>query len=218
MGKVYNRSRRSKALVPLRAKWTNPVPHKGNIRFKYCDNGFNVSTAAALYSVDQVLSGNSPYDPDYTGIGVQPYGWDQMMGANLFNQYNCLASKIVVRVYLADAESTGFPVTVSLFPLIAAAPAYIDKSDLRAIPYCKQVQLTPGKLPCATMTHYCTTRRMYSTAPMNTREVYSTNPGTRWYWHLVTDSSDQSVAVDVYADVQITYYTQVFRTDDVNES
>lgn len=82
-------------------------PHR-YVRLRYCDN-YN-STIAAATASSQVMNLNSAFDPDRTGTGHQPYGFDTM--AALYNRYRVL--KAHWRVSFTPG-SLAYDVTV--FPL-----------------------------------------------------------------------------------------------------
>ncbi len=54
--------------------------------------------AGAGTILDHVFSANGMFDPDITGVGHQPIGFDQWMGT-FFNHYIVVGSKIHVRAY-----------------------------------------------------------------------------------------------------------------------
>ena len=98
----------------------SPLPNTLCTTLKYC-----TSKVLSVSSVPQTWSfkANSLYDPDYTGVGHQPMGYDQLMAA--YNKWVVVASKAkvtflpnesngthnaLVGVHLAEVGST-FPTT-----------------------------------------------------------------------------------------------------------
>lgn len=75
---------------------------------RYCDN-ITIDCSAGV-SGDYVFSANGLYDPNITGTGHQPYGFDQMM--NFFNHYTCTGSRCVVRA--ASTVAAPFYVGIAL--------------------------------------------------------------------------------------------------------
>jgi hypothetical protein len=60
----------------------------------------------------QVFVANGLYDPDYSGVGHQPYSFDQIMA--LYNHYTVLKARITVRQVAAGGDVYGaFGVTLS---------------------------------------------------------------------------------------------------------
>ncbi|AXH77724.1 MAG: putative capsid protein [Cressdnaviricota sp.] len=71
-----------------------PLPQKFKFRSRYVDLNRNLSSTAGQ-QVTHVYSANGLYDPDRTGVGHQPIGFDQLMP--MYDQYTVIASKISVR-------------------------------------------------------------------------------------------------------------------------
>jgi len=101
------------------------VNRKSNRRvtLRYCDTiDFN---ASATTGAIQNFRANSIYDPDQTGTGHQPYGYDTL--ETLWNHYTVLALKIQID-YVSDASTGSYgppPILcLSLNPGTLAAAAY----------------------------------------------------------------------------------------------
>lgn len=80
------------------------------IKMKYCQQISLNPTAGA--KVVNVFVANGMYDPDATGTGHQPLGFDQWM--TFFDHYNVLGAKITME-YISD---TGAPVTPCYFGIL----------------------------------------------------------------------------------------------------
>lgn len=61
-------------------------------------------TLGALGTYNLQFSGNSPYDPDYSGVGVSSFLWTWC--STLYNKYMCSYSKIKVRILPAGGQQT----------------------------------------------------------------------------------------------------------------
>ncbi len=88
----------------------NPYPPYTNLSFRYADRitiDAGGSGAVALYQ----FSTNGMYDPDTTGTGHQPLGFDQWLGTStstgLYNHYCVYKSKINVKACSQAADGTG---------------------------------------------------------------------------------------------------------------
>lgn len=69
-----------------------PLATKYTAKLKYVST-FSMSTGAAgIMGTQQTMSLNSLFDPDQTGVGHQPYGFDQL--AALYNRYRVFACKV----------------------------------------------------------------------------------------------------------------------------
>ncbi len=58
----------------------------------YYDNQITLDPGASGINAVHVFAANGPYDPDITGTGHQPRGWDQLM--LLYDHVICVGSKI----------------------------------------------------------------------------------------------------------------------------
>lgn len=103
-----NRSRFTRRRRVTRRRTRQPFPNKKVLCFKY------VTTIALGNGVDpfagHTFRANSLYDPDYTGVGHQPYGVDQW--SSFFNQYYVYKSSI--RCQFASAQPGGIQCIAAL--------------------------------------------------------------------------------------------------------
>lgn len=210
---------------PLRAlgtKWSNPLPQNAFYRFRYIDNGFLATLNAVNgFRYFYRFTGNGPYDPDNTGAGVQPYGWDQVAALFPTGAYRVLGSSCTVN--FAIKGTTGSQVKVYLIPSRSATLSYNDVSDLRSVPFARYrvIDKAAGLSNRNWLKSYVSTgtlRKSFTTTDAAWGSTWTSNPTLMWYWHVYIDSADAAEDVSVVFDVEIVYYTAVSRVDDVNES
>lgn len=203
--------------LALRSKWERPEAQTGLVRFRYADQGFDASTTVGnSYRSTYNFRGNGPYDPDSTGVGVQPYGWDYKSGA--FTDVMVYASKITVRWNIADNSAR--EVVCTILPLIVQAPTSIDSADVRQIPKHRQTRLAgvSGITRRNTQTSYCSTKFFYKYTDTTLDGTFSAVPGQQWFWHVIADTAALGVEVAIYFDVEITYYCRLSKQTTYNES
>lgn len=217
------RGKRYSTAKALRPKWINPISKAASAKFVYCDSGFSVTLSAlGSYAGYYVFRGNSVYDPDYTGGGVQPYGYDQYMA--IFNNYRVVASSIKVYFRPEPTYSTMRRLHAFVIPYLLPNPVLTDISDVRMIPnhrattYDGYTETTNG----CRMKHYLTTKRainLYSTTDVNFQAAYNNNPTYVWYWlvYFYNEEYDDET-IDIYFDVKIKYYTKLLMTSVPQES
>lgn len=101
--------RRAVARYPRRVGYRRPymsnrlsgMPKTRRAILRYTDHVTSMqSTLGALASY--VFRANGCYDPNYTGAGHQPMGWDQW--TNLYNHYVVLGAKMTIKV-LPDSDN-----------------------------------------------------------------------------------------------------------------
>lgn len=96
---LFNRS----SLKPFASRYITKMKYAG------------AYTLDALNNYSQTMNLNSVWDPDRTGVGHQPYGFDQL--AALYNRYRVIACSYVVSCYAG-----GSPIRYSVLPCNAIPP------------------------------------------------------------------------------------------------
>ncbi len=84
---------------------SDPFPMRRKVKFSYTEN-YTLSGAgagSALYGAEQVLNLNGCFDPDSTGVGHQPYGFDQMMA--IYRRYK--VNGVLVKIDATDPSDDG---------------------------------------------------------------------------------------------------------------
>jgi len=125
-------ARRSKAVAWGRArrrsgyKMRNRIPRNGipqsrTVRLVYCTQ-LTLNGGAAGTAGVNAFSANGMYDPDITGTGHQPMGFDQMM--TLYNHYTVIGSKIRMRSAPYASGSVAIPPIVGIH--LADSPTAIS--------------------------------------------------------------------------------------------
>lgn len=89
--------------APVRATVQYPMGQSKRIKMKYCDHLQFALTAGI--SKTHIFRLNSTYDPDFTGIGHQPQGRDQMI--NYFNRYR--VHNVRYRILCSNSNQTTTP-------------------------------------------------------------------------------------------------------------
>lgn len=222
----YTRSKYARPTMQLRPKWINPDAQKTLVRFTYTDTGFSRTLAAgAAWAGDYVFRGNGPYDPDLTGVGVQPYSFDQYVGAALYTNYHTKSSSIRVYFHPEAGYADIRRLHAMLIPTRQSSLILTDPSDLRMMPYAiettydGETESTKG----AKMKHYASARKVipeFNSDSYAYSSVYNGTPTSQWYWHVIfwTDMYSGSEQINVIFDVKIKYYTVLSRSNVPNES
>lgn len=99
--------RRSRKRVPLRYRRVNPartlVPRRNFVKLRYLADPFDNTTTTLPYFLQYRV--NSLYDPEYSGTGHQPLGFDQM--ATLYTHYRVHAVHVRVLGKVRTANELG---------------------------------------------------------------------------------------------------------------
>lgn len=92
--RTYRKRTRGARGAPMTRSLGIIVPEKSIATLKYSDTFSNSGTVNSWYS--WTFAANSLYDPDATGGGHQPMGFDQL--SLMYNRYSVLSSWIIVHV------------------------------------------------------------------------------------------------------------------------
>lgn len=103
-GRFYRATGKSKKKA--RKGWTlsrsvrTPMPTKLRTKLKYCEQN-TLNPGAGGTQANMTFSANGLYDPNITGSGHQPRGFDQIM--EMYDHYVCVASSI--KVWFANNDT-----------------------------------------------------------------------------------------------------------------
>lgn len=161
----------------------------------------------------RVFRGNSAFDPDFTGVGSQPFGFDEWSA--LYNRYEVYASAISVHARSEQATVSSLSM-ISLTPsLTSVIPAsgfdVIGEARTRK----RMLQHITGGPPTF-IKSFMSTRKMFgaSKSYVNNTDFSATaglNPNQVWFWHLVIQQvTGAATAVDSECFIEITYYLKWF--------
>ncbi len=97
------RRRRGKRRLNIRGFGSKSLlGNKLPLKFKYQTSG-TLNPGVAGISAVQIMSANGLWDPDITGVGHQPRGFDQIM--LLYNHYTVVSSKIKINFAFGSSTS-----------------------------------------------------------------------------------------------------------------
>lgn len=116
-----------------------PAPRSLRTVLRYAESLITINGGAAGTSDAYVFSANGAYDPNITGTGHQPRGFDQYMG--LYTYYVVVAARITVKYSPAVAETINQ--MIGLTPL-AVATENTDPKDYMEQQGCVWDFLRPG--------------------------------------------------------------------------
>lgn len=193
------------------------------LKFIFQDDGFTLSPIqAAAYQDVHSYAGNSPFDPDKTGVGVQPYGWDQWT-PTFFQKYRCLGSQITVYVTTKTASTTMPSGRLIIVPTRYTSLTNHDPSDLSQMPFARQrmLGLNTSSGCSIKLTSYASSAKVLSKSVAQGDDNiadYNADPTALWFWHVYLDSSEWAIEPDIRLNVKIKYYVQLSAPPSINES
>lgn len=183
-------------------------PYSVKRKLVYAASGFAMTTAAALFNTMNVFRGNSPYDPDQTGVGVQPHGWDEF--AALYDKYRVYASAIECRFSTITPTTTMPKIRCFLLANDSASITNTLADDFTARPDTQECwfnNLKPGVLKM-----YRTTADIYPDYEHDNdfSAAVTTNPTKQWYWRVCCDTLEDGAGASITMNVKISYYIEFF--------
>lgn len=179
-------------------------PDKVLVKLKYSDN--QLFTAANLTTL--VYRGNGLFDPDQSGIGTQPYGFDQW--AMFYQRYKVNAAKILIRII---NESTTENAQVSCFPSTITTHPFAFVQQAVDAPYNKDRIVGPeGSSNIKYLTNYTTTKSIRGTEFIDEDFASQTTtvPGRQWFYLVLANNLDGS-ALRLRMQVTITYFCEFYK-------
>lgn len=192
----------------------SPLPKVFTTKLRYsASTSLNPQTAHLLGT--HVYSCNGIYDPDITGIGHQPRGFDQLMP--LFDHYRVIGSKIMVRFFPTDTTHG-----------VVAGVAIRDSTTTDNILYDYAEQGTVKTLGLGTNDTTVKTIHLgvaphkwlgLSYKDNELKGAVSSNPSEGCYFHLFAGSPNSTAdPLPIYCHVDIDYLVQFVEPKDLNAS
>lgn len=212
--------------------WKNPLPQEAKYKFTYQDTAFPLATdLGSSYRANHVFSGNDLFDPDVTGIGVQPYGFDSLCGIDCpFGRYQVFGSKCTVYPHVYEGQTSGdanstksFALICTLVPTRNASVTYDAVDDLARMPFSRRrcIENAEDAGGNNILKSYVSSTKMWpedKTIDAGHSAAHNADPSRRWYWILFVDSNEYANEINMYFDIKITYYTKLIKIDSVDES
>lgn len=101
--KSVKRSRKRNTAIMNAFPKSGPMPKAFTTTLRYCEYGISVNPGAGLAG-EYIFRANDVFDPNQSGVGHQPRGFDQLMP--LFNHFTVIGSRIRVSA-VNDDENVG---------------------------------------------------------------------------------------------------------------
>lgn len=178
------------------------MPKQKLASFKYCDT-INLTPGATVGSYR--FSANGMYDPNITGTGHQPLGFDQLMA--FYDQYTIIASKIHIKWLNQNSN----PLFCGLFLNDDTTTIPVSQTDFMEQTNSKYAILTPPTGSQDILTQkggFSAKKDLGISKPLSASQLLgtaSTNPSEQMYYELFYYASGDTTANSIKAYVTITY-------------
>lgn len=220
---------RSVSAIGKRRKTYN-VANTYNQRIPYapnlCPDGITVRlTYATSYTIggsniqfDKIMSGNGLYDPDISGTGHQPLGFDQWMA--FYDRYRVLSSTCTVTT-INGQTTAGRNIQTTLIPSNNQT-AIANDDEAEELPEAEEANAGIVNGPSEdtvratkqTATMVGVPNIKYSTEYSGT---VSTNPNQQWYWRVFHASVD-GTAISAFVNIKIIYTVEFYQRKQLEQS
>lgn len=172
-----------------------------------------MTSTSGIISALQQFRGNSPFDPDFTGVGTSAIGFSTY--ASMYTYYRCYGSRIRVQWCNVGASAATQVIQVGVSASPTVSPGYTNMDQLMENPYgVVKIFAFGTNVPVTKM--YMSTAKIEGVhkKAVATDDTYAslttTNPAQPWYWNLITQSADQVSSSTAIAFVTITYYCEFY--------
>jgi len=182
-----------------------PWPQKRSQKLRYFDSIVLNAGAGAITS--HLFRANSLFDPDYTGIGHQPRGFDQWMA--MYQKFVVVSSRIKI---MATYSAGGNASIIFILPTFGTSiPAFALEDQ-----QCKWTTVVGGDSPVTLWNTY-SHRNEFKSNPIDDDLAHGTasaDPGKIFYYHIgqaalngAQDPGD--ITLNVQMDYQVTFFEPV---------
>lgn len=174
----------------------------------------SISNTVGVFNI-YTFAGNGLFDPNVSGVGQQPLGYDQL--STLYRQYRVLGSAIE-----ATPLSTGTTNPTTMFRACVVpsttASGYTDYDAASSQPYCtKSVAVNAvfgiAQRPFRNKMETDLILGVDKEAMISRTDLAAlntANPSDLWYWNILQQPIDNSATSSCYWDVRIAYLVDFF--------
>lgn len=178
----------------------DPFPAQMRARLRYSTT-VTMTTLAAT-ATPYLFRANSIFDPDYSGVGHQPYGHDTF--ASIYNHYEVESSVITVRPTSTSQGIYGVTLTDD-----TSVNASYD--TVREIKTTKFAVMTTSNTSDSSIVNYYNRKQVFAIDQGGVQAVFGNNPGMEQFFHLWVEpnnsvsggSTDYRFVVDIVYNVKM---------------
>lgn len=207
--KVYGKNYRSGNYTSITMVPRTLVPDKMFATLEYSDR--YVPSGVGGTSHVRVLRGSSCYDPDYSAVGHQPRGFDQIMA--FYYNFRVHASRVVVKVVANTVTNAGNASEWTLVPHLDGTlySGTDDPHELAEMPYSKHTIMSTNQ-GVAVLKQYMNTDKMFGYKTNGDRDLQgdtASNPTKNWHWSIIGQVIDETTTMqNIIVYYRIKYYVE----------
>lgn len=198
--KPYTASKRSRVQGSKLSMQSAPLPSRLTSHMKYYDN---VQIAAVTgTNGTYVFNAAGLFDPDVTGTGHQPRGFDQLMP--LYENYTVVGAKITAK--FMNSSAVNQTVGIATLQSTVTAPGLTKYMEGRWV---TSRNIAPiASMSQTTLTATYSPKMIGYDAPLevdNLKGTIATNPNEGTFFHLFNNDIDENLSGNVSVAVTIEY-------------
>jgi len=178
-----------------------------------------VSLTSTLGSLaTQQMSGNSAFDPDFSGVGNQPVGFDQW--ATFFQKYRVHSS----RIYVTPISATATSAATQMFNLVVAprpdTSTFSTMANAMAANYARAVMFNSNNPSSDNddISHVMSTTRLFGlptgrnslSHSVNYDAAVTADPTNEWTWGIYAATADLGSTSTLICQIRIEYEVEFF--------
>ena len=187
--------------------YSGPAKFKSRTTLRYADY-FTLNPVASGFAV-YVLSANGMFDPNISGVGHQPRGFDQWM--TMYKRYTVIGSKITIVCGNTSTATTSENILVSCFPTMNTSVSLTQPYDMIEPKGTKWMAFTNGSTistikPNPKLTNQINILKWLGKKDTDDDTISglsSTNPDSQVYWMIVLglDGSTDIAGINFTAEI-----------------
>lgn len=202
------RPRKNRSRITTTTARTWVVPDRMRVKLNY-QQRITLSPAAGSLA-NNVFRLNSLYDPDQTGTGAQPVGFDQLSA--LYQKYKVYGAKVRAK---AVSQGTTNPTSMFDFALVPLleAPTWSNFEDATGNPYRKWTMSGNSNVRPASLTAYWSIARLFGErlADDDYSAGIAASPTNTALLYVVAQPVDRASSMTIVVDISITFYCEMFQ-------
>jgi len=205
--RIFKRKAKS-SRTTTRIRSVGPIPQRVICKMKY-----NEMFTSTLSTLDYVYNLNSVYDPNRTGVGHQPYGFDTYQA--LYNRYR------VFGLHYRISAAAGFLGRLCVTPANEVSP-FSNMSLVQESPRAVSKELNPNK--AAVISGKANLARINGSLPSVYKsddrfQAFTTSdPAEAMGLHICVSDAIGNPASSCFVNVTLVYYVEFFDPKPVGQS
>lgn len=200
----------------------DPFRPRMNVKLTYTQVFTLISSTGGVFGSQQVFALNSLYDPDITGGGHQPYGYDSM--STLYERYK--VNGVLVDITAVDPDNASATIGVMLItPSSTDSLAGLAIQTVKEKPMCvtrtvvdSGSQKTRLKTYIPMHTAFGWTRDQFHGDMENTTAPINNNPGSIPKLNLAVANNRGNSGYSLVCEVKLTYFATFYERKVLSQS